>query len=336
MPGTDQRQANELSRRTLLAGAATGTVVAGIGAAVAQQGAPAPRAKGPLVWLDLDQQELDDAYDQSKYAPNLAQIVKRYGSNSEAVRARLGAPKRLSYGPTPIEGADLYPSKRPNAPMHVFIHGGAWRSGLAKDSAYQAETFVQAGAHFVTLDFQNVTQTGGDLMPMADQVRRAVAWIYKNAASFGGDPNRVYVSGHSSGGHLGGVVLVTDWEKDFGLPKDVVKGGLLCSGMYDLKPARLSARSSYVKFTDEVEHKLSTQRHLDKLNTPVILAYGTLETPEFQRQTRDFAAALQAAGKPVQLLVADGYNHFEIIETIANPHGLLGRAALEQMKLTPA
>ena len=81
---------------------------------------------------------------------------------------------------------------------------------------------------------------------------------------------------------------------------------------------------------------LSTQRHLDKLNTPVILAYGTLETPEFQRQTRDFAAAVQAAGKPVQLLVADGYNHFEIIETIANPHGLLGRAALEQMKLTPA
>jgi arylformamidase len=336
MPGTDQRQAKELSRRMLLAGAATGAAVAGIGAAVAQQQAPAPRAKGPLVWLDLDQKELDDAYDQSKYATNLAQIVKRYGTNSDAVRARLGAPKRLSYGTTPIEGADLYPAKRPNAPVHVFIHGGAWRTGSAQVYAFQAEAFVHAGAHFVTLDFQNVTQTGGDLMPMADQVRRAVAWIYKNAASFGGDPNRLYVSGHSSGGHLGGVVLVTDWEKDFGLPKDLVKGGLLCSGMYDLKPARLSARSSYVKFTDETEHKLSTQRHLDKLNTPVILAYGTLETPEFQRQTRDFAAAVQAAGKPVQLLVADGYNHFEIIETIANPHGLLGRAALEQMKLTPA
>ena len=336
MPGTDQGQANELSRRMLLAGAATGAAVAGVGAAAAQQPAPAPRVKGPLVWLDLDQKELDDAYDQSKYAPNLAQIVKRYGTNSEATRARLGAPKRLSYGATPIEGADLYPSKRPNAPVHVFIHGGAWRTGSAKGYAFQAETFVHAGAHFVTLDFQNVIETGGDLMPMADQVRRAVAWIYKNAASFGGDPNRVYVSGHSSGGHLGGVVLVTDWEKDFGLPKDVVKGGLLCSGIYDLKPARLSARSSYVKFTDEMEHKLSTQRHLDKLNTPVILAYGTLETPEFQRQTRDFAAAVQAAGKPVQLLVADGYNHFEIIETIANPHGLLGRAALEQMKLTPA
>jgi len=318
----------------LVAGVAGGAAFATGGVAFAQQ--PAPRANGPPVWLDMDQKELDDAYDQSKYAPNLAQIVKRYGTNSEAVRQRLGAPKRLSYGPTPIEGADLYAAKRPNAPVHVFIHGGAWRTGSAKDYAFQAEAFVQAGAHFVTLDFVNVIQTGGDLMPMADQVRRAVAWIYKNAASFDGDSNRIYISGHSSGGHLGGVVMVTDWEKDFGLPQDVVKGGLLCSGMYDLKPARLSARSSYVKFTDEMEHKLSSQRHLDQLNAPVIVAYGTLETPEFQRQTRDFAAAVRAAGKPVQLLVADGYNHFEIIETIANPHGLLGRAALEQMKLAPA
>jgi arylformamidase len=336
MPSSHHLRRNEIDRRTLVAGAACAAVVSPIGVAMAQQAAAPPRAKGPAVWLELDQKDLDDAYDQSKYAANLAQIVKRYATNSEALRARLGPPKRLSYGSTPIEGADLYPTKRPNAPVHVFIHGGAWRGGLAKNYAFQAETFVQAGAHFVTLDFVNVTETGGDLMPMADQVRRAVAWIYKNAASFGGDPNRIHISGHSSGGHLGGVVMVTDWEKEFDLPKDVVKGGLLCSGMYDLKPVRLSARSSYLKLTDEVEHKLSTQRHLDKLNAPVIVAYGTLETPEFQRQTRDFAAAVKAAGKPVQVLVAEGYNHFEIIETLANPYGLLGRAALEQMKLMPA
>ena len=107
------------------------------------------------------------------------------------------------------------------------------------------------------------------------------------------------------------------------------------SGMYDLKPVRLSKRSNYVKFTDEIEQALSTQRHLDKLNTPIILAHGTLESPEFQRQTRDFAAAVKAAGKPVQLIVAEGYNHFELPETFGNPYGLMGRAALEQMKLTP-
>ena len=168
---------------------------------------------------------------------------------------------------------------------------------------------------------------------MAHQVCRAVAWVYENAVSFGGDPNRIYVSGHSSGGHLAGVILTTDWQTDFDLPPDVVKGGLCSSGMFDLKPVRLSARGRYIDFTDEMEEALSSIRHLDKLHAPIIIAYGTLETPEFQRQSRDFAAAVAAAGKPVQLLVGEGYNHFEILETLANPYGLLGRAVLEQMGL---
>jgi len=172
-------------------------------------------------------------------------------------------------------------------------------------------------------------------MTMADQVRRAVAWVYKNAATFGGDPNRVFLSGHSSGAHLAGVVLVTDWQKNFGLPSDLVKGAVLMSGMYDLQPVRLSKRSEYVRFTDEMEQTLSTQRHLDRLNTPIIVSYGTLESPEFQRQSRDFVAAVKAAGKPVELIIGEGYNHFEFPETFGNPYGILGRAALEQMKLTP-
>jgi arylformamidase len=316
------------------AGAAT-NVVGGADPAVAQQVAqPASRAKGPRVWLDLDQAELDAAYDQSVYAPNLQQILKRYASNSEGVRARLGAPRRYAYGPASIEGLDVYMTRRPNAPINIFIHGGAWRGGVAGDFGYAAELYVHAGAHFVVPDFVNVIEAGGSLLPMADQVRRAVAWVYRNAASFGGDPERIYVTGHSSGGHLAGVILTTDWRKDFELPADIVKAGLCCSGIFDLRPARLSARSSYVKFTDEMEQALSPQRHLDKLTVPVIVAHGTLETPEFQRQSRDFAAAVRAAGKPVQLLVGENYNHFEIPETFANPHGLLGRAVLAQMKLS--
>jgi arylformamidase len=91
-----------------------------------------------------------------------------------------------------------------------------------------------------------------------------------------------------------------------------------------------------VAFTDEMEAALSAMRHLDKLNTPLILTYGTCETPEFQRQTRDFAVAVKAAGKPVELLVGEGYNHFEMLETLANPYGLLGRAVLAQMQLIKA
>ena len=324
-----------ITRREFLEIGTAGAVVAAAGPASAQPAQQPPRAKGPRVWLDLDQKELDDAYDQSVYAPNQPQITGRYATNSEATRARIGAPRRFAYGSTPVEGLDVFSTARPNAPVNVFVHGGAWRGGLAKNYAFPAEQFVNAGANFVVLDFSPVQDLGGNLTMMAEQVRRALAWVYRNAKEFGGDASRLYLSGHSSGAHLAGVALVTDWRKDFDLPADTVKGGLLCSGMYDLKPVRLSARSSYVKFTDEMEHALSTQRHLDRLNCPVVVAHGTLETPEFQRQTRDFAAAVKAAGKPAQLLVAQGYNHFEIFETLASPYGLLGRAALEQMKLVP-
>lgn len=317
-----------LPRRKFLG---TGVALAVAGSAIAQQ--PMPSAKGPLVWLDMDQVALDAAYDQGKYAANLQQILNRYETNTQSVRERLGEPSRFAYGDTPIESLDVYRTKSPNAPINIFIHGGAWRGGLAKEFGYAAELFVNAGAHLVVLDFVNVLQTGGDLMPMADQVRKAVAWVRNNAKKFGGDPERIYVSGHSSGGHLAGVVMTTDWRKDFNLPIDTVKGGLLCSGLFDLKAVRLSARGAYIKFTDEMEQALSSQRHIDKLNAPIIVAYGTLETPEFQRQSRDFAAAVKAAGKPVEVLVANGYNHFEIPETLANPYGILGRAVLKQMKL---
>jgi len=292
-----------------------------------------PKEKGPLVWLDMDQAELDASYDQSVYAPNIKQIQNRYASNSDITRSRLGDPKRFAYGPTPIEGLDIYLCNRPNAPINIFIHGGAWRSGLAKNFGFKAETFVNAGAHFVVPDFINVIESNGDLMPMIDQIRRAVAWVYKNAPSFNGDPNKIYLSGHSSGGHLAGVTLVTNWQKDFGLPMDIIKGGLLCSGMYDLKPARLSARSSYVKFTDRMEDALSTQRHLEFLNTPIIVAHGNLETPDFQRQSKDFARAVKEMGKPVEYIIGQNYNHFEMPETIANPYGILGKLVLKQMKL---
>jgi arylformamidase len=290
---------------------------------------------GPPVWRDLDQAELDAAYDQSAYAPNREQILGRHATNSEGVRARLGAPRRFAYGPTPIEGLDVYATPRPNAPINVFIHGGAWRAGLAKNYATPAELFVHAGAHYVVPDFAAVQDVGGSLMPMADQVRRAVAWVYRNARLFGGDPSRLYVSGFSSGAHLAGVVLTTDWVRDFDLPADLVKGGLCGSGMFDLAPVRLSARSRYVAFTDEMEHALSPQRHLDRLRAPLVVGYGTFETPEFQRQARDFAAAVEKAGKPVRLVVGHGYNHFEMFETLANPYGVLGRAVLEQMRLVP-
>ncbi|MSP45434.1 MAG: alpha/beta hydrolase [Xanthobacteraceae bacterium] len=290
------------------------------------------RAKGPLVFLDMDQQALDEAYDQEIWAPNRALIVERRKAASERARKILGAPKRAAYGPGEHEGLDIFGCGIAGAPINVFVHGGAWRRNVAADYALQAEVLVQAGAHCVIIDFINVDQAGGDLFPMYDQVRRALAWVYRNAGSFGGDRNRLHVSGHSSGSHLAGVVLTRGWQEE-GLPPDFCKGAVLLSGMYDLAPVALSKRSSYVKFTGAMVEQLSGQRHIGSLRTPLILAAGTCETPEFQRQSRDFVAAAKAAGKSAELIVGAGYNHFELLETLANPYGLTGRAMLDQMQL---
>ena len=292
----------------------------------------ATRAKGPLIFLDMDQRELDEAYDQEIWAPNRALIVERRKASSERARAILGMPKRVAYGPSEHEGLDVFDCGVKGAPVNVFVHGGAWRRNQAADYALLAEPLVRAGAHCAIIDFINVDQAGGDLFPMYEQVRRALAWVWRNAESFGGDCNRIYISAHSSGSHLSGVVLTRGGQEE-GLPRDAFKGAVLLSGMYDLAPVALSKRSAYVKFTDAMVSELSAQRHIGGLHTPLIIAYGTCETPEFQRQSRDFAAAVKAAGKPVVLIEGPAYNHFELLETLANPYGLTGRAMLEQMQL---
>ena len=126
----------------------------------------------------------------------------------------------------------------------------------------------------------------------------------------------------------------SNWPRGFGLPANTIKGGMCISGMYDLAPVQLSARNRYVRFDDAMVAALSPIRHLDRLHAPLVVAYGTRETPEFQRQNREFAAAVEAAGKKVRLLVGEHYNHFELPETLGNPYGLLGRAALDLMGLT--
>jgi arylformamidase len=287
------------------------------------------------IFLNYTQAELDAAYDQAAYQANIQQLRDRWHANSERTRLRLGAPLRCSYGLSEIERLDIFRTDAAApAPVFVFIHGGAWRAGSAAQYAAPAEMFIGAGAHYVAPDFAWVQDCGGSLTPMADQVRRAIAWVYRNAASFGGDPERIHVGGHSSGSHLAAVALTTDWQREFDLPADIIKGGMCSSGMYDLAPVALSHRSSYVKFTGEMVEALSPERHIRHLQAPLIVAYGTCETPEFQRQARDFAAAVRAAGKPVELLVGEHYSHLELPETLCNPYGLLGAAVLRQMGLT--
>jgi arylformamidase len=328
---------NPITRRALIAGTAAGTVTLATGDASAQRCPPTPpaRTKGPAIWLDYDQHDMDEMYDQSVYAFNQQQTLARSDANNRIATAIIGKSERFAYGSDPIEGVDVWRTRRPNAPVLIYLHGGSWRSGRSADFALYAEPYINAGAHFVSVDFTNVTETKGDLFPLVDQCRRAVGWTYRNAVKFDGDPERLYLCSRSSGSHLAGCVVTTDWEK-MGLPRKILKGAVMGSGMYDLKPVRLSARSKFVAFTDEMEHQLSAQRHIDKLNTPLVLCIGTLETPEFQRQSRDFAAAVKAAGKQAELVVGQHYNHFEVGDTIGHPYQLMGRELIKMMQLPMA
>ncbi len=284
----------------------------------------------PPVWLDMDQAALDKAYNQAAYAPNRQQLLDRYVIRSNVARA-LRNPLRFQYGNSETEQLDIYTCEASGAPINIFIHGGAWRWGSAKECGFIAELFNNAGAHLIVPDFIDVEQARGSLFPMVEQVRKAIAWVYANTHRFSDRRSRIYLSGWSSGAHLAAVALTSDWL-EHGLPDDMFDGALLCSGMYDLEPVRRSSRSTYVRFTDEMVEKLSPQRHLDRLKTPLMIVCGSLETPEFQRQSREFAQAVKDQGLHVEYHLAQCYNHFEIYETLANPYDVLGRAVLRQMQ----
>ncbi len=287
-----------------------------------------------FVWRDLNQEELDRAYNQAEYAPNREQILARFASNSVIARERIGSPKRLRYGNGVKEEIDFFQSQSGPAPCVIMVHGGAWRSGVAANYAFLAEIFVEAGIHCALPDFDWVQDRGGDLMPLADQVGRAIAYICNSATALNIEKQSVFVCAHSSGSHLAASALLGLKGRIDGLDDHSIKAALLSSGMYDLEPVRLSARSKYVAFTDEVVQLLSPMRHLDKLSMPVIVAHGTYETPEFKRQTLEFAEALEKRGFLQKSLIAENCNHFEVLETLANPYGLLGRAALEMIEQT--
>lgn len=280
--------------------------------------------------MNMDQAELDAAYTQRNWAPNAAEVLARYKSASETFRASRKPPLRLKYGPSDIQAMDIWAPENPNGKILIFIHGGAWSGGSASEYSFLAQPFLDAGIMVVIPDFTTIQEVNGSLEPMAAQVRNAIAFMFRMAGSLGANPKKIYVAGHSSGAHLAAVALTTDWSS-LDLKSDLVKGAILLSGMYDLKPVRLSSRSKYINFTDGMEESMSPQRNLKYFSAPVVLAYGLKESPEFTRQSIDFAAALRKVKKKVEVITED-LNHFEILEALTNPQSALCQAALKMIK----
>src|SRR4051812_44371686 len=273
------------------------------------------------VYLHYTQAELDRNFDQRNWVKNALEIIGRYPELSKATRARL---KHYSaaYGSGPDETLDIFPAAKSPAPVQVFVHGGAWKNFTKDDYSFPADAYVPAGIHTVVLNFSNVPAVR--LPEMAEQVRRGIEWVYRNAASFGGDPERFYLSAHSSGAHLSALAL----QKD-----KYVKAATLVSGPYYLEPVVLSARASYVKLHPEEVAALSPGLHAHDMKCPVIIGYAEYDTDEFQRQSREFAAALKQAGRLQAETRYPGVNHFELMEKWADPAHALVRDILRQMNI---
>lgn len=285
------------------------------------------------VFLDYTQQELDDAFEQLLWAPNFEALSVQRKARCAELRQQMKH-SELRYGAGPEETLEILPAAKAKAPILLFIHGGRWRPQPANDFIFFADTVVAAGAHFVAARFSTLDPPKSPTrMPdMIAELRRAVLWLYENAASFGGDPERLHIIGHSSGAHLTGVLLTTDWAS-LGVPETIFKSGACVSGMYDLRPVLLSARSAYVKLSAAEEDALSSIRHLDRVRCPILVAYGEKESPEFRRQGREFAAALRARQLASEELDLPGCNHFEGIRLMMDPRSILADRVLAQMGL---
>ena len=281
------------------------------------------------VFLNYSQAELDDFYDQRLWARDAEASIARLGTSGATARGIAEHEADIPYGPSPDERLDWFGAQGrldgEPAPIHLHIHGGAWRNLRKEDASFSAPAFAAAGVQHVVPNFSKLP--GVPLTVVVDQLARAVAYVHRHAAAHGGDPSRILLSGHSSGAHLAAVLMTFDWAGR-GLPADVIRAGLCVGGLYDLEPVLLSARGAYVKLSGEEVDALSPIRHAAAIRCPIVLVHGGRESPEFIRQTRAFAEALQAAGRRVALYDMPDADHFEVNEAFGIPGSTVHAAAL--------
>jgi arylformamidase len=278
----------------------------------------------------MDQRALDFHYNNQAQVPDPRRYLDWYSHASEAARARVDHIGGISYGLLPDEQLDIFrpaeASKGGRRPVVVFVHGGAWQHLDLGRSSFAAGTFTARGALYVPVGFSRMP-AAGSLDEMVAQVRTALAWVWQHIDDYGGDRGRLHLIGHSSGGHLAAMALVTEWPKLFGLPADLVRSAVLVSGIYDLEPVRLSYRNEMLRLDRAADLRNSPCRNLPAAGPPLLLVHGELETPEFKRQAQSFAESWQRRFANCRLMEVPGVNHYEVIETLTVPDSLLAQTA---------
>jgi len=273
-----------------------------------------------MLYRGMDRAQLDAAYNNSAAVPERDAIVAGWVARSARVRREYAGRLDLAYGETPRERLDLFLAADPQAPTLVFIHGGYWQMNDKESFAFFAEGLLPLGMNLAVIEYT--------LAPMARlerivaEVRRSVRWLAEHLAEYGADPNRLYVAGHSAGGHLTAMTMA--------LPE--VRGGIAISGIYDLEPIRLNYLNEKLALDTAEAERNSPVRHLPATAEELAVAYGTRELPELCRQSIEYARAWTGRGSS-GTPAAGGRraDHFTILDALARPEGVLTQALLAML-----
>jgi arylformamidase len=280
---------------------------------------------------------LDDQYNNRARVPGHLQIFERWRVASARVREGMTCVADVPYGTGRDETLDIFPAAEPRSPVFVFIHGGWWRSLDKADHSFLAASLVGAGAMVVMPNYSLCPGTDDapvTIETIALQMTRALAWVYRNAAIYGGSPGRIVVSGHSAGAHLAAMMLCCEWpEVDKRLPLQMVRGALGVSGVYDLNPIRQTPfLKDDLRLTPEAVDRLSPARFRAPRETRFHATVGADESEEFLRQSQLLQLAWGKAAVP-RCEAIPGANHFTVLHDLADPDGISHRSALELLGL---
>lgn len=274
------------------------------------------------------QDELEYQYNPRASVADYPELSKKKAAQCKKIRSTLKSWLDIPYGSSPREMLDIFPAAQAAAPTLVYYHGGYWRGSSKEDNCNFAPAFVARGVNVVVVEYDLCPKV--TVSDIVRQARASIAWVYRNIERYGGDPKKLYISGHSAGAHLAAMILAHDWERE-GLPRDFIKGAALTSGVYDLEVVMLIAANAEIRMTPELVKENSPFLHPPLPICPTLLGVGGAEPEGWQRMSEEFFQLCKAHGLDCQYLVVPAANHFTLPEHLSDPDSPLTRAMLQQM-----